>query len=235
MDDLPKRIDHTVLGPTTTPSAVDRAVETAATLGTNVCVPPCYVERAARTGLGGAVVTVVGFPHGQYARESAVAAARAAARAGADELDAVVNAGRIQAGTTGQIRDDPETAPADLGQAPGELQAVREDLAAIVEATPLPVKAIVQAPLLDREELEVACELAADAGCSHAKTATGFDGGATVEDVAIMAEYLPVKASGGIGSWADAKAMLDAGADRIGASSGDAIVAEWRDATDHSG
>lgn len=212
--DLPPRIDHTVLGPTTTPADVDHAAETARRLGTNVCVPPCYVDRAAATLDDGAVVTVVGFPHGQYSRESVVAEASAAAADGADELDAVVNVGRIRVGA---------------------YSAVREDLAAIVDATPLPVKAIVCAPLLDREELERTCELAAEAGCSHVKTATGFNGGgATTADVAIMAEHLPVKASGGIGSWDAAAAMFDAGAVRIGASSGDTIVAEWREAIEES-
>ncbi|GAB3683666.1 deoxyribose-phosphate aldolase [Salinarchaeum chitinilyticum] len=219
--DLPSRIDHTILGPTTTPDDVDRAAGTARRLGTNVCVPPCYVDRASETmhsggadADAGAVVTVVGFPHGQYATATVVAEARAAAADGADELDAVVNAGRITA---------------------GESAAVREDIAAIVAATTLPVKAIVCAPLLDRDELELACEIAVDAGCSHVKTATGFNGGgATVEDVRVMADYLPVKASGGIGSWTEAAAMFEAGAVRIGASSGDAIVAEWREAIETS-
>jgi len=223
--DLPWRIDHTVLGPTTTPADVDRAVETADRLGTNVRVPPCYVGRAAETLDDGAVVTVVGFPHGQYAREPVVAEARAADEDGADELDAVVNVGRVQTAANGT------EAANDAAQA----TAVREDLGAIVDATSLPVKAIVCAPLLDRPALELACELAADAGCSHVKTATGFNGGgAKVEDVRVMAEYLPVKASGGIGTWNDAKAMLEAGAERIGASSGDVIVEEWREVTGRS-
>jgi len=213
LPDLPTRIDHTVLGPTTTPADVDRAAATADRLGTNVCVPPCYIDRAAAVlgaGSGGAVVTVVGFPHGQYTPQSAVSEATTAAADGADELDAVVNVGRITA---------------------GDGATVRENLSQIVGATDLPVKAIVCAPLLDQEELEGACEIAAEAGCSHVKTATGFNGGgATADDVAVMAEYLPVKASGGIGSWAEAAAMFEAGAERIGASSGDVIVAEWREA-----
>lgn len=221
VEDFPARIDHTVLGPTTTPTDVDRAAQTAARLGTNVCVPPCYVDRASATLQSasdttdsGAVVTVVGFPHGQYATESVVAEATTAIADGADELDAVVNVGRLRG---------------------GDVATVRSDLAAIVDATVAPVKAIVCAPLLDREELERACTAAVDAGCSHVKTATGFNGGgATTDDVATMAEYLPVKASGGIGSWAAAAAMLDAGAVRIGASSGDVIVAEWREAVERT-
>lgn len=216
MDDLPARIDHTVLGPTTEPADVDRCVDEAIEYGTNACVPPCYVPRARERADSRAtnpfrLVTVVGFPHGQHATESKVAEAEVAAEQGADELDLVANAGRLVAGA-----DD----------------TVRDELAAVVDAVSIPVKAIVSAPLLDDEDLERVCKLAADAGCSHAKTATGFEGGATVEDVASMAEFLPVKASGGIGSWSEARELLEAGAERIGASSGDAIVREWRAARD---
>ena len=90
---------------------------------------------------------------------------------------------------------------------------------------PVPVKIIVEAPLLSEPELRTACELAVDADADYVKTATGFsEGGATAADVEVMAEYLPVKASGGTGSFGAAVEMLEAGADRIGASSGVAIV-----------
>jgi len=218
MEDLPARIDHTVLGPSTTPADVDEAVATAADLGTNVCVPPGYVARAASAlderdarGRDPAVVTVIGFPHGQNASPVRRHEAALAADDGADELDVVMDVGRL------------------LG---GEPSAVESDLAGVLAAVDVPVKAIVCAPLLTDAgggALETACEIAADVGCSHVKTATGFNGGgASVEAVERMADYLPVKASGGIGSWPEARAMLDAGAERIGASSGDVIVEEWR-------
>jgi len=90
---------------------------------------------------------------------------------------------------------------------------------------PVPVKVIVEAPLLSESELRTACELALDADADYVKTATGFSGGgATVDDVRVMSEYLPVKASGGVGDFEAAVAMLEAGAERIGASSGVAIV-----------
>jgi deoxyribose-phosphate aldolase len=86
---------------------------------------------------------------------------------------------------------------------------------------------------LSRGEKHRACKLARDADAAFVKTSTGFaDGGATVDDVELMAEYLPVKASGGIGSYEEAMAMFDAGADRIGASSGVAIVEGFPDAED---
>lgn len=218
---LPARIDHTVLGPETTPGDVDRVVDEAIRHGTNVCVPPCYVDRArtrvdAADAIGDAnreplVASVVGFPHGQHATAVKVREAEVTARNGADELDVVIAVGRLL-----EAEDD----------------AVRTDLAAVTGAVSVPVKAIVAAPLLDHEQLARASEIAATADCSHAKTATGFNGGgATVAAVETMAEYLPVKASGGIGSWNRARELLAAGATRIGASSGDTIVREWRAAT----
>jgi deoxyribose-phosphate aldolase len=197
---LAARIDHTVLGPETTPADVRRVVDEAAEYGTNACVPPCYVAEAAERAPDVTVATVVGFPHGQHAppvkREEAVDAWEA----GADELDVVTNVGRLRA---------------------GEDDAVVEELRDVVAAVPTPVKVIVEAPLLSTAELRRACEAAVDADADFVKTATGFaGGGATVADVELMAEYLPVKASGGVGDYETATAMVDAGAERIGASAG---------------
>ncbi len=211
MDDVPSRVEHTVLGPTTTWDDVTAALDAALREGMRACVPPCYVgEASAYADVD--LVTVVGFPHGQHTTEAKCAEARDARDAGADELDVVANVGRLRA---------------------GEDDAVREDIAEVVAAVPVPVKVIVEAPLLEAGELRRACEAATDAGAAFVKTATGFsDGGATVEDVEVMSEYLPVKASGGVGSWERAAAMFDAGAERIGASSGDVIVREYREAGD---
>jgi deoxyribose-phosphate aldolase len=219
--DVPARIEHTVLGPETTWPDVETALETAAELGTRVCVPPCYVAEAAaflgregeeRTDATGEtavpLVTVVGFPHGQHTTGVKCQEATEAWEAGADELDVVMNVGRLLA---------------------GEDEAVTADLAEVVAAVPVPVKVIVEAPLLDEPALRRACEAAVAAEADFLKTATGFtEGGATVADVAVMSEYLPVKASGGVGSWAAAERMLEAGAERIGASGGDTIVREYR-------
>jgi deoxyribose-phosphate aldolase len=205
--DLAARIDHTVLGPETTVADVETVLEEAAEYGMNACVPPCFVAEAVAHAPDVDVVTVVGFPHGQHPPAAKRAEAVAAVDAGAAELDVVVNVGRLRA---------------------GEDDAVREDLAAVVDAVDVPVKVIVETALLSGDELERACSAATDAGADYVKTSTGFaDGGARVEDVRVMAEYLPVKASGGVGSWADAEAMFDAGADRIGASSGVAIVEDF--------
>jgi deoxyribose-phosphate aldolase len=171
----------------------------------NVCIPPCYVADAREYAPDDlTVATVIGFPHGQHATAAKVAEAEYAHGDGADELDLVINVGRLKA---------------------GERDAVQEDIEAVVDATPLPVKVIIETALLTDDEKHHACEAAEAAGADMVKTSTGFaDGGAEVADVDLMSEYLPVKASGGVGSYEDAQAMFDAGAVRIGASSGVAIV-----------
>ncbi|MGM0397681.1 MAG: deoxyribose-phosphate aldolase [Halobacteriota archaeon] len=206
--ELASTIDHTVLGPETTFADVTRVVDEAVEYGMNVCIPPCYVAEAREYAPDDlTVATVVGFPHGQNAPAVKRAEAENAWENGADELDVVVNVGRLKAGDT---------------------DAVRAEIAAIVEAVPLPVKVIIETALLTEAAKHTACEVAAEAGADFVKTSTGFaDEGATVEDVELMAEYLPVKASGGIGDWSTAKAMLAAGAERIGASSGVAIVEDF--------
>jgi deoxyribose-phosphate aldolase len=198
------RIDHTVLGPETTWSDVQTVLDAAAEHGMNACIPPCYVAEATEYAPDVAIVTVCGFPHGQEAPRAKESEAEHAWNDGADEIDVVLNVGRLHA---------------------ADGAAIAEELEQVVAAVPIPVKVIVEAPLLSVGELRTACELAADAGAAFVKTATGFSaGGATVEDVEIMAEYLPVKASGGIGSFEEAVEMLEAGAERIGASSGVDIV-----------
>ena len=211
MDDVPDRIEHTVLGPTTTPEDVRACLDAALHHGMRACVPPWALELATDYA-NVPLTTVVDFPHGQGATDPVSAAAQGAWEAGADELDLVCNVGRLKAGAD---------------------EAVGEHLCEVVATVPVPVKVIVEAPLLTDAELHRVGQLAADADAAYLKTATGFaDGGATVHDVELLSNYLPVKASGGVGSWDDARAMFDAGAARIGASSGDTIVEQWRDGRD---
>ncbi|MEZ3115281.1 deoxyribose-phosphate aldolase [Halobaculum sp. MBLA0147] len=203
-------IDHTVLGPETTLADVHVCLDEAAEYGLNACVPPCYVAEAAEYAPEVTLATVIGFPHGQHATAAKVAEAERAHADGADELDLVLNVGRLLA---------------------GETEGVCVDVADVVDATPLPVKVIVETALLSEEQKHTAGELAVEAGADYLKTSTGFaDGGATVPDVELLSEYLPVKASGGVGSYEEARAMLDAGATRIGASSGVEIVRGHPDA-----
>ncbi len=200
---LANMIDHTVLGPATGPEDVREVLVEARTHGMNACIPPCYLDEAADIS-DLTTATVVGFPHGQHATASKADEAVNAAAAGADEIDMVANWGQLRAGDT---------------------DSVTADIAAVVDAVDLPVKVILEAPRLTETELRQGCEAAVAAGADMVKTATGFaDGGAVVSDVDTMSEYLPVKASGGIGSYETAIQMIDAGARRIGASSGVAIL-----------
>ncbi|TQQ82799.1 deoxyribose-phosphate aldolase [Halonotius terrestris] len=206
--DLAPLIDHTVLGPTTTAADVDRVVSEATAAGMNVCIPPCYVDGVASDAPDDlTVATVIGFPHGQDDPEIKREAGSVAWKAGADELDVVCNIGRLKA---------------------GEDDAVADELAAVVASVPIPVKVIIEAGLLTDDEKHRACEAAVEADADMVKTSTGFadaePSGATVADVELMADYLPVKASGGIGDYETAMAMIEAGAERIGASSGPAIL-----------
>lgn len=208
MDDIADRIEHTVLGPTTTWSDVTTVLDDAIEYGMRACVPPCYVDEAADYARSVDLTTVVGFPHGQHRVETKCSEAKQLWQAGATELDVVANIGRVRA---------------------GETEAVRAELEEITAAVPVPVKVIVEAPLLDETELRAVSQAARDADVDYLKTATGFaEGGATVADVSVMSEFCPVKASGGIGSWSFAEALFEAGAERIGASSGETIVEEYR-------
>jgi deoxyribose-phosphate aldolase len=206
--ELAAKIDHTVLGPETTLADVEAVLDEAEEYGMNACIPPCYVAEAAEYAPDVTLATVVGFPHGQNATDAKRDEAVDAWDDGTDELDMVINVGRLKT---------------------GDHDAVRADIEELVAAVPIPVKVIIETALLTDEEKHDACRLAKEAGAAFVKTSTGFaDGGAEIEDVELMAEYLPVKASGGIGTYQKAKAMLDAGAERIGASSGVEIVEDFR-------
>jgi len=206
-------IDHTVLGPETTWGDVETVLDEAADHGMNACIPPCYLPEAAdHKNAPETIATVVGFPHGQHAPAAKRDEAVDAWNDGADEIDLVINVGRLEA---------------------GEDDAVAAEISDVVAAVPVPVKVIIETALLTDGEKRRACEAAVAADADMVKTSTGFaDGGATISDVELMSEYLPVKASGGVGSYEEAVAMLDAGAVRIGASSGVAIVESHPESAD---
>lgn len=199
-------IDHTLLKPEATDSAVRKLCAEAREYGfATVCVNPYWVELAVAEGV--AVATVVGFPLGANATAIKVAEAERAVRAGAAEIDMVLNVGELAA---------------------GNLRAVREDIRAVVGCG-APVKVILETALLNDQQKQQACELSREAGAAFVKTSTGFStGGATAADVALMRAVvgfeMGVKASGGIRTWADCRAMIAAGANRIGASAGIAIL-----------
>lgn len=212
-------IDHTLLKQDAAAPQIDRLCAEAAQYHfASVCVNPWYVPRCVKhlQGTGVKVCTVVGFPLGATTTESKVFETLQAVRSGAEEIDMVMNVCAMKSGNTRAIEQ--------------EIQA----LAAAVEGHAI-LKVILETCLLTEEEKILACQIAKRAGADFVKTSTGFStGGATVADVALMRRTvgpeMGVKAAGGIRDYATARAMLDAGATRIGASAGIAIVQQEQEA-----
>ena len=212
-------IDHTLLKQDATGEQIDKLCAEAREHGfASVCVNPYYVARCVKNlkGTDVKVCTVVGFPLGATTAEAKVFEALQAIASGAKEIDMVMNVCAMKSGHTKAIEQ--------------EIQA----LAAAVEGQAI-LKVIIETCLLTDEEKTQACRIARRSGADFVKTSTGFSsGGATVEDIALMRKAvgskLGVKASGGIRDYATAKAMIDAGATRIGASAGVAIVKEEQEA-----
>ena len=214
---IPQLIDHTILRPDTTRADIEQLCREARQHKFySVCVNPAWVSFARQLleGSGVKVCCVVGFPLGAQPAETKAMEARAAMRQGAKEIDMVINVGALKSG------DD---------------ELVLRDIRSVVEACrdgSAKCKIILETSLLTNEEKARACQLAVQARADFVKTSTGFStGGATVEDVALMSRLvrdkgLGVKASGGIRSLADLRRMVQAGATRIGTSSGVKIVQE---------
>lgn len=212
--DIAKYIDHTVLAADARKEKIEALCKEAYQHGfASVCVNSCWVSLAAKLleGTEVKVCTVVGFPLGAMDSVSKADEARNAVRNGADEIDMVINIGFLKSGMYDEALED-----------------IREVRKAAEGKT---LKVIIETCLLTDEEKRKACELSEEAGADFVKTSTGFStGGATVEDVALMksvvGDRLRVKASGGIRDYKTAKAMIEAGASRIGASAGVRIVEE---------
>ena len=214
--ELARLIDHSVLKPEATERDIRAGADLVRTLRIGFyCVQPCWV-RLAVDAIGAAaarVVSVVGFPHGCDRPEVKALAAATAVAEGASEIDMVMNFGALKSGDTLLVAAEIDT---------------------IVRAVlRVPVKVILEATALSDDEKELACRLASDAGAAFVKTSTGFhpSGGATVADVrrmrAAVGPDIGVKASGGIRNYIDVRAMLDAGANRIGTSASAAILEQW--------
>jgi deoxyribose-phosphate aldolase len=212
--DLSPLIDHTLLKPETTPVQVEKLCQEAAEHGfASVCVNPVHVARAADTLRGALprVCTVVGFPLGATTAAQKTREAEESLDLGAQEIDAVISIGLLRAG--------------DWRAVESELRLLR----ATVPAGRAVLKLILETSLLTDPEKIQACRLAKDAGVDFVKTSTGFaTGGATVADVALLRRkvgaQLGVKASGGIRDYAQALAMVKAGATRLGLSSSLAVA-----------
>jgi deoxyribose-phosphate aldolase len=214
VDTLASMLEHSVLKPEATEMDLRAGAEVVAQWRVGFyCVQPAWVALAAGTlaGTPARVVSVIGFPHGCERTPVKAEAARIAVGEGAGELDMVLNVGALKSGAVARVA---------------------EDIAAVVAAARgIPVKVILETGALTGDEKRLACRLVRDAGAAFVKTSTGFhpSGGATVADVRLLrAEVgtaLGVKASGGIRTLADAQAMIDAGANRIGTSASAAILA----------
>jgi deoxyribose-phosphate aldolase len=211
-------IDHTLLRADATQDQIAQLCYEARTHHfASVCINPANVRLAAQLLKGSdvKVCTVIGFPLGAMASPVKAYETQQAIRDGATEIDMVINIGALKS------RD---------------YNVVRDDIAAVVQTTHAGnalVKVIIETALLTDEEKVIACQLSKTAGADFVKTSTGFGpGGATVEDVALMRRVvgpaIGVKASGGVRNYADTQAMIAAGATRIGASAGVAIVSEAR-------
>ena len=214
--ELARMIDHTLLKPDATPSEVAHLCREALTYHfAAVCVNPIFVPAAAGKLAGSdvAVCTVVGFPLGATSTAIKVCEAELSIAKGATELDMVIAVGLLKAGRVDEVRAD-IAAVASACHAHGAL-----------------LKVILETALLTDAEKVLGCELCVAADADFVKTSTGFSkGGATAEDVALMRKtvgpMMGVKAAGGIHNYAEALAMIAAGATRIGASQGVAIVGE---------
>ena len=212
MKDIQSYIDNTLLKPDATPEQIEKICAESREYGfASVCVNPAYVPLTAKclSGSGVKVCTVIGFPLGMNQTEVKAFEASLAEKQGAEELDMVINVGRLKAGDDEYGKKDIE---AVVAAANGKL-----------------VKVIIETSLLTDEEKVRACRIAKAAGADFVKTSTGFSGGgANVHDIALMRETvgpeMGVKASGGVRDFESAKALIEAGATRIGASSGKKIV-----------
>lgn len=209
---LAKMIDHTLLRADATRNELTKLTEEAKQYQfASVCVNPGWVSYAAEQlkGTGVDICTVIGFPLGASTSETKTFETKDAIAKGATEVDMVINIGALKDGN-----DD----------------AVEQDIRAVVEAAAgTLVKVIIETCLLTDDEKVRACQAAVRAGANFVKTSTGFStGGATPEDIALMRRTvgpdIGVKASGGVRSLEDMQKMIEAGATRIGASSGVKIM-----------
>jgi len=211
-----RMIDHTLLKPDASQDQIAQLCYEARTYQfASVCVNPAHVKLASQLlqDSGVDVCTVVGFPLGATPATVKAFETQQAIRDGATEIDMVINIGALKS---------------------QDYQVVYEDIAAVVRSAHAGnalVKVIIEAALLTDEEKVIASQLTKAAGAEFVKTSTGFGpGGATVSDVALMRQVvgpqMGIKAAGGVGSFADAQAMIAAGATRLGASAGVRIVGE---------
>lgn len=209
---ISKYIDHTLLKPDATKERIIKLCKEARENDfASVCINPCWISTAKKEleGTDVNVCTVIGFPLGAMTKEAKVFEAKDAVEKGADEVDMVINVGMLKDGNDDYVIN--------------EIHSVKEVVGERI------LKVIIETCLLTDEEKVRACKDAEAAGANFVKTSTGFStGGATVADVKLMKETvgdrLKVKASGGIHTKEEMNALIAAGAERIGASAGMALI-----------
>ncbi len=213
MRNIQKYIEHTNLKPTITGNDIDQLIHDAvANKLYGICVPPFWVKKAKRD-IGNhdiQLVTVIGFPLGYQMTQTKETEMQQAISDGADELDLVVNISAVKSEMMW-----PKIEIAKLGKLAHEHNKI--------------LKVIIETAYFNKKEIIELCKISADAGADFVKTSTGFASeGATVENIELMRSVLPdhvgIKASGGIKTYEQAIALIDAGADRIGTSNGPGLL-----------
>lgn len=206
LTDIIRKVDHTLLRPDSSPQQIDRICDEAVKYNfASVCIPPCYVNLAAKRLAGRIpVCTVIGFPLGYNSTQIKLAEARQALEDGASELDMVINVGLLLMGDESYVFD--------------EISRIKQLTGQKI------LKVIIETCLLPEEKKITACSIVTAAGADFIKTSTGFaGGGATVEDIRLLRSHVgrdvKVKASGGIKTRSQALELVAAGADRLGMSS----------------
>ncbi|KUK53533.1 MAG: Deoxyribose-phosphate aldolase [Desulfotomaculum sp. 46_296] len=213
-------IDHTLLKATASEKDILLLCEEAGIYGFGyICVNPCWVKKAAAelSGTKTGICTVIGFPLGATTTPVKLSEAAEAMQNGCSGIDMVINLGALKSGYYRQVED--------------EIKAVVDAVSACRNGH---VKVIIETCYLSSQEKKAACLIARDAGARIIKTSTGFgSAGATVEDVAliksVIGQVMGIKAAGGIKTLAQAVALVEAGATRLGTSSGRAILQEMDD------
>ena len=199
------KTDHTLLSQSATWNDIKAVIDDGIKYGTaSVCIPPCFVKKAAEYARGVVkICTVIGFPNGYNTTEVKCFEAADAVKGGADEIDMVINVGALKDKRYDDIKS--------------EIEAVR------LACKDKILKVIIETCLLEDDEKKIMCRIVGEAGADFIKTSTGFShGGATPEDIKLFAENVPgglkIKAAGGIKTLEDAEIFMSLGAQRLGTS-----------------
>ena len=205
ISEILSKCDHTLLAQNATWEDIATTIDDAIKYKTaSVCIPPSFVKRAAGYAEGRVkICTVIGFPNGYSTTKTKLFETEDALRAGADEIDMVVNIGEVKAGHFDAVRDEIKILKTACGDKV--------------------LKVIIETCLLTEEEKIAMCRAVSDAGADYIKTSTGFStGGATAEDIELFAKHISpnvkIKAAGGISSLEDAENFIKLGASRLGTS-----------------